>query len=130
MRSSDVVFKSPELIERRVHHYPVATIDINNIEAKTHDDSDSDDYARRKLCRDNDRQDRHNNDCCDCNVELRRDIERLKRQVNRIDESMNKNMNKIVSLLERNLNGQPDGRKIGISSMSYTSHDGDANTSV
>ena len=130
VRCSDVVFKSPELIERRVHHYPVFEAEIDKMRDRNNDDSDTDDNFRRKLSSGSERQNGHANDCCDCNIELRDDIERLKSQVNRLDQTMTSNMTKIVALLERNFNSQSDGRKFGVSPMSYSSQDGSANTSV
>jgi len=131
-RCHDVVFRSPEYLDRRTHYYPVTEVDINNEMDRNCDDSDSDDAYRRRLCSRDERGDeQHNTDCCNCNIELRRDIERLKCNVNRLDLSMRTYMGKIVSLLEKNsANSQSDGRKTGVSSTTYTSRDGNANSSV
>ena len=115
-----------------MHYYPVTEVDINNEMDRHCEDSDSDDACRRRLCsRSEGGDEQHNNDCCNCNIELRRDIERLKSHVNRLDLSMRTYMGKIVSLLERNsASSHSDGRKTGLSSTSYTNRDGNANTSV
>ena len=103
---------------------------MNDMRHDTFYESDSDDCGRRRPCRDSGRRGGHNTDCCDCNIELRRDIDILKSQVHRLDQTMNTSLKKIVSLLEGSSEYQSDGRKLGISMRSYTSRDGNANTSV
>ena len=129
-RYPDVVFKSPELIERRAHHYPVSEVDIDNIGVRSCEDSDNECNATRKISSGSDRVNAYNNDCCECNTELRQDIERLKHQVSRLDHTVNVSMKTIVTMLERSFRYQSGGRKDGIAPLSYSDHDGNANTTV
>lgn len=132
IRHPDVTFKSPELIHKCLNHYPIgdANRDMTDERNCANSDCDEDDrYFRRKISSDFER-DEFENDCCNCNIQLRRDIERLKYQVNRIDKAMNSNMEKIVSLLEKNFSGQSNERKFGQPSTSYSEPDGQATTSV
>ena len=69
-------------------------------------------------------------DCCNCNVELRRDINKLKSQLDHLDKTMTSHMKGIMSLLEANSNSVKSKRKLGAAERYRFSIDEQANTSV
>ncbi|XP_065053048.1 potassium voltage-gated channel subfamily H member 6-like isoform X3 [Rhopilema esculentum] len=130
-RLADVVFQSPELIQKRQYDpcYPVVKVDVDKYGGKGYeeeiDNSDNDDHHNRKVSvHENESQHRFNTDCCECNIHLRRDIDRLKTQITRLDQQMTNNMEQIVALLERSVSQRTSERKTGYLLAQSSSHNG------
>ena len=139
LHGADLVFNSPESLQNRLRLCSAVQVDMdglsrldsnitNHVDEPT--SSDNDDCCTRPLMNNKDRQTGLNSDCCDCNIDLRRDLDTLRRQVNRMDVSMNNNLTTIVALLEQSINIQTRGRKNGSAETYVSPLDGCANTSV
>ena len=130
-RLADVVFQSPELIQKRqyVPCHPVVKVDVDKYGGKGYEEeiynSDNDDYHNRKVSvHENESQHRFSTDCCECNIHLRRDIDRLKTQITRLDQQMTNNMAQILVLLERSVSQRTSERKTGYLMTQSSSHNG------